>query len=176
MASFHATLAARTSFAALLRHILVTEQNRKLKDVAEEVGLSSRNFYGRVTGRIQFTPDEINRVLRAVPDPRLGEWLLANTDLTCTRRVAPAPRDPTASALDLAVSSVEESMAALRSVMHLRPSNSANDAAVADAQAHIDEAQRQLAALQMTLRASVARPPQQQAPQPVPIQQRITAN
>jgi len=154
----------RTSFAALLRHILVTEQNRKLKDVAEEVGLSTRNFYGRVTGRIQFTPDEINRVLRAVPDPRLGEWLLANTDLTCTRRVAPAPRDPTASALDLALSSVEESMAALRSVLRLRPAETVNEEAVAGAQAHIDEAQRQLAALQMTLQASMPRVTHHPAP------------
>jgi hypothetical protein len=147
----------RTSFAALLRHILVTEQNRKLKDVAEEVGLSSRNFYGRVTGRIQFTPDEINRVLRAVPDPRLGEWLLAHTDLTCTRRIAPAPRDPTASAVDLAMSSVEESMAALRSVLRMRPTDTMADDAMAGAEGHIDEAQRQLTALQMTLRASAAR-------------------
>lgn len=156
------------SFAALLRHILVTEQNRKLKDVAEEVGLSSRNFYGRVTGRIQFTPEEINRVLRAVPDPRLGDWLLANTGLACTRRVVPSPRDPTASAVDLAMSSVEESMAALRSVLRMRPTDTMADDAMAGAEAHIDEAQRQLASLQMTLRANAARAahhPIQHAPQ-----------
>ena len=60
---------SRPSFAALLRRILAQEQHRKLKDVAAQVGLSPRNFYGRVAGRIQFTPDEIVRVLRAVPDP-----------------------------------------------------------------------------------------------------------
>jgi hypothetical protein len=154
-------VAGRTSFAALLRHILVTEQNRKLKDVADEVGLSSRNFYGRVTGRIQFTPDEINRVLRAVPDPRLGEWLLAGTDLTCTRRVAPAPRDSNATALDLALGSVEESMAALRSVLQMRPPEAITEEALAGAEEHIHKAQRQLATLQMTLRANGARPSQQ---------------
>lgn len=147
----------RTTFPALLRQILVTEQNRKLKDVAEQVGVSSRNFYGRVTGRIQFTPEDINRVLRAVPDPRLGDWLLAGTDLACTRRVAPAPRDPTASAIDLAMHGVEESMGALRCVVQMRSSDAITHGALAKAQAHIEEAQRQLAALQMSLRANAHR-------------------
>ena len=142
---------SRPSFAALLRRILAQEQHRKLKDVAAQVGLSPRNFYGRVAGRIQFTPDEIARVLRAVPDPRLGEWLLEESTLTCTHRVPPAPLDPTASALDLAMSGAEEGMAALRSVMHLPAAPS--EAALTEAETHILEAQRQLAGLQLVLRA-----------------------
>jgi hypothetical protein len=147
----------RQTFAALLRHILVAEQNMKLKDVAELVGLSSRNFYGRVTGRIQFTPDEVNRVLRAVPDPRLGDWLLAGTDLACIHRVPPAPRDPTASAVDLALHGVEESLAALRCVMQMRSEGAITHSAHARAEAHIEAAQRQLGALQMNLHASAPR-------------------
>ena len=147
----------RQTFAALLRQILVAEQNRKLRDVAELVGLSSRNFYGRVTGRIQFTPDEVNRVLRAVPDPRLGDWLLAGTDLACTHRVPPSPRDPTVSVVDLALHGVEESMGALRCVMQMRADGAITHSAIARAEAHIEAAQRQLGALQMSLRASAPR-------------------
>ena len=147
------------TFASLLRHILVVEQNRKLKDVADEVGLSARNFYGRVTGRIQFTPEEINRVLRATPDPRLADWLLAGTELACTHRVPPAPRDPAASAADLAALSVEECLGALRSVLKLRQQAGTGRDALTEAETHIQEAQRQLAALQMTLRAAAAHRP-----------------
>ncbi len=144
----------RQAFSDLLRQILVAEQSRKLKDVAEQVGLSSRNFYGRVTGRIQFTPEEINRVLRAVPDPRLGDWLLAGTDLACTYRAAPAGRDASASIVDLAMQGVEESTAALRCVIQMRAPDGFKRSAMAEAEAHIEEAQRQLAALQLSLRAS----------------------
>jgi hypothetical protein len=139
------------SFAALLRQILVHEQNRKLKDVAEEVGLSPRNFYGRVTGRIQFTPDELNRLLRAVPDPRLGAWLLAGTDLACTLR---AQQAHSTCELDLALHGVEDSMATLRSVLHRRTPGSISADRLAEAEAHVEEAQRHLAALLGALRAS----------------------
>jgi hypothetical protein len=145
----------RQGFAELLRQILVQEQNRKLKDVANAVGLSTRNFYGRVTGRIQFTPDEINRVIQAVPDPRLGDWLLAASDLTCTPRVAPAPADVRATAVDLALNGVEQGMAALRSVLAMDPSAEMSPSDLGTAEAHILEAQRQLGALQMMLRARV---------------------
>jgi hypothetical protein len=145
--------ASRRSFAELLQHILVHEQKRKLKDVAEAVGLNTRNFYGRVTGRIQFTPDEINRVIRVVPDPRLGDWLLANTELTCNRRIAPAPNDPRSTAVDLALHGVEEGMAALRSVLALGAAEEMSPDSLAVVEAHIVEAQRQLGALQMTLRS-----------------------
>lgn len=133
--SSHMSSPGRPSFAALLRQILVQEQSRKLKDVAAEVGLSARNFYGRVTGRIQFTPDEINRVLRAVPDPRLGEWLLAHSGLTCIARAGAAGAD--APATELALRAVEQATAALRCVLR-------GDGA---ATGHVEEAQRQLAAL-----------------------------
>ena len=146
-------VSGRQGFAALLRDILVNEQKRKLKDVAEAVGLSTRNFYGRVTGRIQFTPDEINRVIRVVPDPRLGDWLLANSDLTCTLRIAPAPSDARSTAVDLALNGVEEGMAALRNVLAMDPSAEMSPEDLATAETHILEAQRQLGALQMMLRA-----------------------
>ena len=129
--------ACRPSFAALLRQILLIEQKRKLKDVAEEVGLSARNFYGRVTGRIQFTPEEINRVLCAVPDPRLAEWLLSRSGLICIARQVPAAEAPAA---ELALRAVDQAMAALRGVLHGEE--------VAQVMAHAEEAQRQLAALQ----------------------------
>ena len=140
----------KTGFAALLRQIIVHDRNRTLKDIAVEIGLSSRNFYGRVTGRIQFSPDEIRRVLRAVPDPRLGEWLLAQSNLACVYRVAPAPDDPTASTPNLALNGLEEVMAALRSVLQLEAAPT--DMALAEAEQHIQEAQRQLGALQTALR------------------------
>lgn len=143
----------RPGFAALLRQILVQEQNRKLKDVAEAVGLGTRNFYGRLTGRIQFTPDEINRVIRVVPDARLGDWLLANSDLTCTPRVSPAVPDARATAVDLALNGVEQGMAALRSVLAMDPASGMSPDDLGNAETHILEAQRQLGALQMMLRA-----------------------
>ncbi len=143
----------RQEFAALLRQILVQEQKRKLKDVADAVGLSTRNFYGRVTGRIQFTPDEINRVIRAVPDARLGDWLLADSDLTCTPRIAPAPADARSTAVDLALNGVEQGMAALRSVLAMDASAEMSPGDLGTAETHILEAQRQLGALQMMLRA-----------------------
>lgn len=140
----------RQPFAALLRHILVTEQNRKLKDIAAQVGLSARNFYGRVTGRIQFTPEELNRLLRAVPDPRLGDWLLAGSDLGCARRAATALPNPAIPAVDLALAGVEEAMGALRGVVHME---NPTPAALAKTTGHVEEAQRQLAALLATLHA-----------------------
>jgi len=149
-----------TGFAILLRQILVQERNLKLKEVAAAVGLSARNFYGRVTGRVQFTPDEINRLLRVVPDPRLGEWLLQGSGLACARqsphaRFAP-PREPHLwaphqSALDAAMHGVEEAMAALRAVMHMRTHPDLTGEAAAEARAHVRDAQRQFAALEQAL-------------------------
>jgi hypothetical protein len=143
----------RQNFAALLRHILVTEQNRKLKDIAEQVVLSARNFYGRVTGRIQFTPEEINRVLRAVPDPRLGDWLLAGTELGCTHRTHAAVPTPVSTAVDIALASVEQTMGALRNVLQMHPPRPATVAAITATAGHVEEAQRQLATLLATLNA-----------------------
>ncbi len=143
----------RPSFAALLRQILVQEKHLKLKDVAEAVELNSRNFYGRVTGRIQFSPDEINRVIRAVPDPRLGDWLFHQTPLFCALRPSPADTETNteASALDHAMNGAEQAMAALRAVLHVSDAAGITPEGIADAQAHAADAQRQLGLLMATL-------------------------
>jgi hypothetical protein len=150
-------------FAPLLRSIIAHELKRAFSDVAREIGMDPRNFHSRITGRVSFTPEEINLVLRAIPDPRLVDALLVLTPLICAQRTSPAPRDPAASHIELAARALERSLEVMRDAIHLgladKPSEPGPPERIALIHQHIQDAQRQLGALQMSLHVRPSPPP-----------------
>jgi hypothetical protein len=66
-------------FATLVRQILVIEKRHSLRDVAAALGMEYANFHARVCGRVHFKAEEINRLIREVPDVRLCDFLLRHT-------------------------------------------------------------------------------------------------
>ena len=75
-------------FSRLVHKLLVKEKVARLPEVARTLGLSYANFYARVAGRVAFKPDEINRLIQVVRDPRLCEYLLRGSEFVAVRRPA----------------------------------------------------------------------------------------
>ncbi|HET8995513.1 MAG TPA: phage regulatory CII family protein [Acetobacteraceae bacterium] len=83
-----AAAAEADGFSRLAHRILVQEKVARLQGVATALGMSYANLYARVTGRVTFKPAEISRLIRAVPDQRLCEFLLRDSDFVAVRRPA----------------------------------------------------------------------------------------
>jgi hypothetical protein len=77
---------SRHSLADMLHRIFVDEGHASMRDVARALGLSYPAFYARVSGRVPFAPEEITKVIREVPDQRLLDALLADTEFVAFRR------------------------------------------------------------------------------------------
>ncbi len=155
---------APSRFAHLLRRILLTEDRRPLTDIARLVGMNYRNLYGRVNGRVQFNPDEIAQVLRAVPDLRLAECLLEGTPFAATHRDGDAP------AADGWAREAAERALALLATMNAQLGNapltdpppggaptSADDVRRAGLLAHVEEATRHLEIVRTALQDEAGR-------------------
>src|SRR4051794_3710174 len=77
-------------FSRLVRQVLVIEKRRPMRDVAEALGMDYAIFHARVAGRTRFKPEEISRLIREIPDPRLCDFLLRDTAFMAVERHAPA--------------------------------------------------------------------------------------
>lgn len=77
---------SRHNLADVLHRIFVVEGHASMRDVARALGLSYPAFYARVSGRVPFAPEEITKVIREVPDQRLLDALLADTEFIAFRR------------------------------------------------------------------------------------------
>lgn len=77
---------SRQNLADVLHRIFVIEGHASMRDVARALGLSYPAFYARVSGRVPFAPEEITKVIREVPDQRLLDALLTDTEFVAFRR------------------------------------------------------------------------------------------
>jgi len=141
-------------FAALVHHLLVAEKRRPVKEVAKALGMKYATFYARMIGRVPFDPDEINALLREVPDHRLVDCLLAETQYIAVPR-PPAGRKPDArentGIVVHALQSAAESFGILREMTLVLDDGGLDPEARDRITAHIHEAERGLAALRWRL-------------------------
>lgn len=70
---------ATERFCDVVHRVAVVERRRPLKVLAHELGLKYATLYARVIGRVPFSPEEVNSLLRELPDRRLADCLLQGT-------------------------------------------------------------------------------------------------
>lgn len=141
-------------FAALVHHLLVAEKRRPVKDVATALGMKYATFYARMIGRVPFDPDEINALLREVPDHRLVDCLLADTAYIAVPRPPEAPKADARENTGIvqhALQSAAESFGILREMTLVLDDGVLAAEARERITAHIHEAERGLAALRWRL-------------------------
>jgi len=140
-------------FAALVHHLLVAEKRRPVKEVAKALGMKYATFYARMIGRVPFDPDEINGLLREVPDHRLVDCLLADTQYIAVPR--PPMRKPDARGntgiVEHALQSAAEPFGILREMILVLDDGGLGPDARERITSHIHEAERGLAALRWRL-------------------------
>ena len=73
-------------FADLVYRILISEKQRAIEDVSQDLGMKYQTFYSRINGRVPFSADEINALLRTIPDKRLADLLLHGTGFIAVER------------------------------------------------------------------------------------------
>ena len=103
-------------FASLVYRVLVMEKVRRIEDVAEDLGMKYDTLYARVHGRVPFSAEEINALIRVVPDIRLANFLLENTKFIAVDRKAVDQVAPADEILRGATKSVLEVSDVLRAV------------------------------------------------------------
>ena len=142
-----------SSFAAMVHRILVVEKRRPAKEVAAALGMKYATFYARMIGRVPFDPDEINALIREIPDSRLVDRLLSETPFVGVPRQAEPmeTQKDNASLVQLAVHSVEESVGALREMTIALDDGGIGPTVRVRIESHIIEAERDLAALRLRL-------------------------
>jgi hypothetical protein len=66
-------------FADLVHRILVNDNRYSLATAASGMGLLYETLYARVRNRTCFSAEEIRRLIRAVPDPRIVSYFFEGT-------------------------------------------------------------------------------------------------
>lgn len=143
--------ADRNEFARLVRQILVVEKRRAVRDVATALRMTYGTFYGRMSGRVPFRPEELNELLRVLPDRRLADCLLAHTDFIAVPRVGASDPSSDTRNTNAAIHAAEESLAALKGINEAIANGRDDEAQRHTIEMHIHEAQRALGSLQITL-------------------------
>jgi hypothetical protein len=139
------------SLSAVLRRILDETPDRTIGDVAAAMGVAYATFYGRVAGRAPLNADEITPLLQAVPDPRLLDWLLAGTPFVAIRRSELDGRDTVPRATYHCLNAITSLTAAAHYLFEAEASMPLDDAARADLECRLTEADRALASLSVLL-------------------------
>lgn len=138
-------------FARLVHQILVVERVRPMREVAAELELPYATFYSRLNGRVPFRPNEIQKLIRVIPDSRIVEWLLARTEFIAVKQTIRYDFDAEGGPLETASRSVEHAVAVWRDLCTAGDRNHLDNDRHARIEQHIREAQRDLAALQYVL-------------------------
>lgn len=142
------------TFAALVHQILVVERQRPVREVAEALGMKYATFYARMIGRVPFDADEINAVLREVPDSRLIDCLLTDTGFIGVRRqpAAAAGASRNIGPIEIALHALEESVGIVRDITCALANGGLKAEVCHRIEDHVVEAERDLAALRLNVR------------------------
>lgn len=145
-----AAAAEADGFSRLAHRILVQEKVARLHDVATALEMSYANLYARVTGRVTFKPAEISRLIRAVPDQRLCEFLLHDSDFVAVRRPAAGMVGRT-DVLHAATTLAEQALAIIAQAGDALAGGTARPLAQEQIQRHVTAAENALCALRIGL-------------------------
>ncbi|NOD62113.1 MULTISPECIES: phage regulatory CII family protein [unclassified Ruegeria] len=75
-------------FASLVHRILTTDTKYSSKNIAAQMGMKYDAFYSRLRNRTLFSADEIQDLIRVMPDVRLVAYLLEETRFVAADRVS----------------------------------------------------------------------------------------
>jgi hypothetical protein len=139
----------------LVYQILVTEKRRPIREIATAVGMEYASFHARVIGRTHFKADEMSRLIREVPDPRLCDYLLRNTQFVAVPRPAPST-NPTLGVFQAAVQLATESLATVGHIGETLAGAEAGPVAFEHLSAHVQEAERAVSNLRASLLSLVS--------------------
>jgi hypothetical protein len=134
----------------LVYQILVTEKRRPIREIAAAVGMEYASFHARVIGRTHFKAEEMSRLIREVPDPRLCDYLLRNTRFVAVPRPEPST-NPTLGVFEAALQLMSESLATVGHIGETLSEGKTNPAAFEHLSAHVREAERAVSNLRASL-------------------------
>ena len=140
------------TFSTLVRHILMVEKKRSIRDVARGMDMEYVNLHARISGRARFKPEEIGPLIREVPDLRLCDFLLRNTGFIAVERPAGAAtgkRD----AFHIALRLANETLAALAEIGDAMAEGGMEASHLDLLRQHVNEAERAICGLRAHLPA-----------------------
>ena len=73
-------------FAELAHQIIINDHKWSAANVAQAMGMDYNGLYARLCNRTMFSAEEINRLLKVVPDPRFVSHLLRDTPFVAADR------------------------------------------------------------------------------------------
>lgn len=76
-------------FAHIVYTLLVVEKQKSVEEAAVALGMSYASLHSRLIARSPFSADEIQALIRMVPDARLVSYLLDGTAFVAAERVTP---------------------------------------------------------------------------------------
>jgi hypothetical protein len=88
-------------FADIAYTVLVVEKKPGVETVAAALGMTYAVLHSRLINRTCFSADEINALVRAVPDVRLVNYLLKETGFIAADRPSPETADIDGAPVDL---------------------------------------------------------------------------
>ncbi len=138
-------------FAAIVHQILIRERRRPMRDVAAALGLSYAALHARVSGRVPFSPMDINLLLHEVPDVRLVDALLRHTRFVAFEKPHPARSGGGATAIEAATAALRNIAALVEDLAGLAEGRRPPRDGAAAPEARLEEAQRAIAALAFAL-------------------------
>lgn len=102
-------------FSELVHQVAVVERRRPLKALAHALGMKYATLYARVSGRVAFSTEEANCLVRELADARLASCLLQGTPFIAVGRPN-AHGAANGGLLKASVASVRESAEALAEI------------------------------------------------------------
>ena len=145
------TLSEGGSFAAIVHRVLIRERRRPMRDVAAALGLSYAAFHARVSGRVPFSPLDINLLLHEVPDLRLVDALLRHTRFVAFEKPHPARAAGGATALQAALAALRGLADLIEDIAAIAEGRRPVHDGGIDPEARLEEAQRAIATLAFAL-------------------------
>lgn len=140
-----------TEFAQLVHRSLVIDKQWTIEQVAEGLGMKYDTFYGRLIGRVPFSPEEVWAVLKVAPDIRFIEYFLEETDFVAVDRIKFEGERTGKEIMDTAVNSVHAVSDVLKETNQSLADNRLDHQDRARIRSELDEAERELATLRTLL-------------------------
>ena len=76
-------------FAHIVYTLLVVEKQMSVEEAAAALGMSYASLHSRLIARSPFSADEIQALIRLLPDPRLASYLLDGSVFVAAERIMP---------------------------------------------------------------------------------------
>ena len=137
------------AFGALVRHVLVGQNGAEIRDIADALAMSYHALHARLSGRSSFSPEELRRLFRLYPEPRIGDYLLAETPYITIRQPAVTDPYPAYTPLRAGLQALHEVIALLQNLLQAADRHEVEDHVTV--RSGVEEALRQLAALRWNL-------------------------